>query len=415
MPPSPNAVRWGFASALVVLLTFLSLSWGLGVRTGSPIATRTDLFFQSDAGGLVTDAKTDFTARGRGVHPILYFVWTKPLYHLSRALESGILADVTATVGSRLLVALWAGAGMGVLVFGLIRRGVPGSAILAVAPVYLLGCGQAMACMPDHFGMSQGILAASFGVYIAPGRFGRKFAALAFLALLAGGITVTNVAFPAGLCALLVLGHYGSRLPWRWIAGAVAITVLTLAAGIAVLFFVGDLLERFVMRVEGYLTWRLTDDPLEALKFTFRGLVDAVVAPTPAVTRDNLDKVPMLTYQPVGQSYSAWPYDLGQSVGAVAWLVLLIMGTARALRSTDLRIPTSVLIAWVFWNAIFHNLWGDEYFLYTPHYSWALVALSLLGWQRISSKWIWLVSAPAASAAASTLWQYRELIASIEN
>jgi len=411
----PNASRWGFATAVVVILAFLSLSWGLGVRTGRPLAERTDLFFQSDAGGLVTDAETDFSSRGRGVHPILYFVWTKPLYHAGQGLDPIIPAEVTATVGSRLLVAVWAGTGMGVLAAGLIRRGVPGSAILAVAPLYLLGCGQSMACMPDHFGISQGILAASFGVYLAPGRFGRKLAGLAFLTLLAGGITVTNAIFPASLCGLLAISQYRSRIRWQWIVAASTIGVAMIAMGMGVLFLVEDLFERFVMRVEGYLTWRLTEDPLEALKFTFRGLVDAVVAPTPAITRDNLDRVPMLTYQPVGQPYSAWPYDLWQSVGAVAWLILLAVGTANALKSKDFRIPSAVLVAWVLWNAIFHNLWGDEYFLYTPHYSWALVAFVLLGWQRISAKWIWPFTAVTAAAAAFTLWEYSRLIASIES
>jgi len=403
----------GLIAAALVTVGLMTMSWGLGVSAGRPISTRTDLFFQSDAGGLVTDAATDFKSRNRGVHPLLYFVWTKPLYLLAKALEPTIPMQTTAVVGSRLLVSTSAGLGVGMLVVGLVRRGITPRILLAIAPLYLLGSGQAMAAMPDHFGISQGVLAAAFGTYLAPGSFRRGVLLLGILSVLATGVTVSNFLFPFALLVAHVVQNYRDRAKWWWYAIVIGVCIAIAASGLLVLIVADGLRERFLMRVEGYLTWRITKDPVGALQFAFRGVIDSVVAPTPSITRDNLDRVPMLTYQPSGGSYSVWPYDWRQSIGASLWLGLLAFGTVRAIRGKEFRIPAIALGAWILWNAIFHNIWGDEYFLYTPHYSWALITLVSLGLASMKSRWVWPITLAISLTCIHTLLQYRDAIASI--
>lgn len=43
-------------------------------------------------------------------------------------------------------------------------------------------------------------------------------------------------------------------------------------------------------------------------------------------------------------------------------------------------------------NLLFHNMWGDEFFLFSPHWSWALMLVVLLGSRGLP---VWTV-APAA-------------------
>jgi hypothetical protein len=40
-------------------------------------------------------------------------------------------------------------------------------------------------------------------------------------------------------------------------------------------------------------------------------------------------------------------------------------------------------MAWIGFNLVFHNLWGDEFFLYSPHWVWALLTLVMLGIGRL--------------------------------
>ena len=86
---------------------------------------------------------------------------------------------------------------------------------------------------------------------------------------------------------------------------------------------------------------------------------------------------------------------------------------ASELGGFSLRLAVLVLLLWCGWNAIFHTIWGDEYFLYTPHYAWAFLTMALLGWQRLPLRWLVAVALPIAIANILTLWTYRTLLLTI--
>lgn len=401
----------GTVAALVTATTFFAVAGVLDVHPYRPMASRTDVFFQSDAGGLISDTVTKFDERARGTHPIVYPIWTVPLHYVAVAIEPVVSREITATYGSRVLVNTVSGLGVGALVGTFRRRGVPGSRILVFAPLLLLGNGHTLAAIPDHFGLSLGVLAASFAAFIDPGPWLRRAAALCVLAGLAFGVTITNVAFPAGLLALLVATNV--RIPKGVYAALVVIAVLTLVAAVVAWNARPDIRARVNDRVGLYLTWKLTRDPALAATHMARGTIDAVVAPTPAVSRDNLDRVPMLTYQPAGVPYRLWPYDAVRSAGAVCWLVLFANGVVRSVFDRSFRVPAIALLVWVAWTLVFHTVWGDEYFLYTPHFAGALIVLALWGMRDVRMAYLTPAVIVIAIASLITLAEYRAAIVTI--
>jgi hypothetical protein len=76
---------------------------------------------------------------------------------------------------------------------------------------------------------------------------------------------------------------------------------------------------------------------------------------------------------------------------------------------TEARTALAVLALWICGNILVHLLWGDEMFMYSPHWSWALAAIPLL-----AAKWVPLpalagISMTIAVGQAATLFQVLEL------
>jgi hypothetical protein len=404
-------VRAAALAGLGTALAWWAVSSTLLVHPGRPMAARTDVFFQSDAGGIVADAVVNNTERSRGTHPLLYPACTRPLYELGGLLAPLVPREATATYGSRAIVNAGAGLGIAVLAHALLLRGLSWRRLAAAAPVLWLGSGFTLAAIPDHFGLGLGTLAAAFGFYLRDWPVRRKAIALALVALLAFGITVTNVLFPTLLLAAVLVR---AGLPrWCYLA---ALFLGFFGAGSAFAFVQSrpDLQARIGERVEMYLTWNLTRNPGLAAVRTFRGTVDAAVAPTPSVSAEsNLSGLPMLTYQPPGVPYPAWPYDAPRSFAAACWLALLTIGIATGLRHRPDREPLLLLWLWVSFNAVLHNIWGDEYFLYSPHYAWALLAAAVLGWSRQSGRIFTGLCLGTAAGASLTLLEVRSALLGI--
>ena len=65
---------------------------------------------------------------------------------------------------------------------------------------------------------------------------------------------------------------------------------------------------------------------------------------------------------------------------------------------------------WVAFNLIFHNLWGDEFFLYSPHWSWCLGAVLLAGARRLPPWLVVLLAVPLIVGQVATLIAYRNAL-----
>jgi hypothetical protein len=116
----------------------------------------------------------------------------------------------------------------------------------------------------------------------------------------------------------------------------------------------------------------------------------------------------MITYEPPGEPRSFWPYDAIQSAGVAAWLVLLSAGIASTLHDPSLRTVGLAIVVWILFNAALHNLWGDEYFLYSSHYVGPLLLLASLG--RLPTWFVTVATLFILTSAVRTLLIYRQLL-----
>lgn len=382
---SPRRIGLFFGAATAIW--YFLLSGIVGAVPGHPVAERVDAYFQTDAGGRIDDAFTGQSDRSVSAHPILHHVYVVPVYWTTKLLAPWIPPKLTALYGCRAYLALALGLGFGYLIAAMVRFGIDAFKIALLMPIVFIATAQTLASLPDHFGISQALLAVCFGVFlndrVRPDRWtGWKLAALALVTF---GITLTNATFPLGL------------MLWRWLAqrGTVPKWVLGLAgaAGSSTVAFVLWCANAphdmpFQWRIKTYLTGRFLSDWRGSLNRLVRGPLDAFAGPTPGIDTNNFHKYRMLTYEPTGAAYPLWPYESWVNVGIIAWIALLGLALVAGFRDWKSRWPVAVLLTWTVSNLLFHILWGDEFFLYSPHYSWAIWAMVVLGLRRIPAKWL---------------------------
>jgi hypothetical protein len=383
--------------ATAAWLFFLS-GW-LGVVPGKPLAERRDVLFNADAGQRIADAKTGTGSFGYGSHPLVHLLWPRLL---SRVVALAPDRDGAAVVLTRVVVACICGAGVGVLAGCLVTVGVRRATLAATAPIAWLATSNAVACLPDHFGLSLGVLAASFGLFLR--EWERRdvrgpSAGLLVLGVLASGVCLSNGAFPFGLWTLLRVRKQKPKWTLREDVFLFGVVVFVFAAVVAALPYAPDDVP-VLWQAKFWLHRRVVTDPADALTLAATGPLVTVVGPAPLTHRENYFRVPMVTYETESGRTRRWPYDAVGSVAALAWLGLVATAAGRAVRRPETRRPALVLIGWIGWNALFHNTWGDEYFLYSPHYAWAIVALVPLGLRDVSvRKWLPVVAVVAVGQA----------------
>jgi hypothetical protein len=403
--------RFGLVAGLFVFVSFMGISHWLQVRPGWPMATRTDVFFQSDAGGLIHDAILNHNERARGTHPLLYPCWTRPVHALTHLLEGRVPPETTATVASRVLVAGASGLGAGVLFGTLAGLGLARGRLVLALLLFAMANGHTLAAIPDHFGISLGLFCTATALLLRPMRPRSRWLALAGLGLLLFGITVTNVLYVMLFaCAAIIRELQGLR---RYAFLAAGLLALGLAwAGLHyTLKARPEIQKRVDERISLYLNDRIRLQPVAALEYTVRGLTDCMVAPTPHLTTDNLDQRLMLSYEREDAVRDFWPHDLWQTAAALAWFGLVVYGTIVLARTQ--RLLAVCLWLWVLGNGAFHNYWGDEYFLYSPHYAFALWLFAAYALQALPRGWATLSAVLILSGALHTLWQYGDLLAGI--
>jgi hypothetical protein len=128
--------------------------------------------------------------------------------------------------------------------------------------------------------------------------------------------------------------------------------------------------------------------PSAALTYGALLFVYPIVAPEPRLVSENAWNGARAPRGGLMLSYDPWSIgDLRGYFGiaAAAWLVLL--GCAwKAMRSGTAASLLKLLACWIVLNVAFHVAWGDEPFLYTPHWAFALFFVALLGARQLSSR-----------------------------
>jgi hypothetical protein len=367
----------GLIIGAMMALSLMAWSEILGVQPGQPIAERCDALFQSDAGQRVQDIRRGQSSFGMGSHALVHLLWPRVLHSLAHAFPDQNSASVWI---GRITVALAAGIGWGILACGLVRMGIPGNRLILLSPVAMLASSQCLVALPDHFGLSAGLLTASLGVYllaISSTQSFRHRRSLALLCALTAGVCITNVLLPLSLLIILLQQRYRPAWGNHYYGYFIIIFMIVIAISIRLIERAGPNTP-LVWQAKHWLNLRLIREPDEAAKRILRGTVEPVIVSTPMIDTNNLFQHEMVTLESPAMHYELWPYSGWQSIAAASWMIAWIVAVSHGLLSRPARGPTMILMIWIIWNLIFHNLWGDEFYLYSPHYSWALIAILLL-------------------------------------
>jgi Family of unknown function (DUF6080) len=430
---------------------FTLLSGWLGMKPGSVLLTRQNVFFNSDTNTWIDEIARQQapSASTRVIHPLEVFIWRPPYRVVHGLLRIVVPPDRAELVAARLLVALVAGAGVGLLAWLALAIGVGLPQCLLLFAMYLLFTSSSTIALPEHFGLSNGLLSTAFVIPILAANRRVSTAVLAALTVLCGGTTITNVFYP--LCALYQWGLRSVR------ARLAILAALVLALPLAIFLFIDSrkvvllytesdkeiasrvaVLPRYVpgitrwylktTKLHGhlgdFLNLRLVRHPLDAGVYGLYAVVAPAVGPPPAVKVTK--GAAMVTYesgQPLhwnpngfftgSDRVSFRDYWGVQGIGAVLWIGLLLTCTARAFRDRRMRNLAWLPAGWILFSLVFHNLWGDELFLYAPHWSWALMGLVLLGARGLSRSATASVVIPIAAAQVYTLVQIRSALLTI--
>jgi hypothetical protein len=341
--------------------------------------------FETDSGvrlRYLTDADTRPRALEFAQHPAFFLVW-RPVALTLEAMLSPFAADSSAAVlAVQLLVCSFAAAAAA-LIYLLARRW-GATAILAVqlSVLFILSTGSVLLVVPEHWAMASAMMLACFYLVSSPGAMtARRIVALAVLALLIAGTTVTNAVF-----GVLLMGAVLRKSPWRR-AERAFFTLLIAGALVTLVFVAPRLLE--MPAVSGFFNLRILEAPTQALLYIVFALLAPVIGPVPYRTFEREHVV--LSYEPV----SFGQYSAIQWIGVVAWAALLAFCIWRAVSDARSRRWTLWLLAWITFNLVFHNLWGDEFFLYSPHWAWAMFGVVAIALKRLP----W----PAMAAAATLI------------
>lgn len=358
------------------------LSGALGVHPGTASTNRGDVVFGSDLSSRVynlsgsTDATSELRERRYSVsHPLLNQLWGPLGGWLERRLRPRFPGE-SHLLAARTLVALVAGGGMAAIAGVAFVR--VGWKALPLFVIGLLGSANVLVSVPEHMGLSHGALSLVFATSLAS-RARWRTAGLVMAGGAAAATTITNAVAPivAILCRPAVAERARHLIAaCRRRPGVVALAVIATLAG-AVLV-VGQLRTRDTI-VTRFVNVRLAHGAPAVVHVLAAVAVYPAVAPSPRVAGAANDR--HLSYEPLSLS----DFDAVNGVGAVAWLVLLVVAARYAWTVTRPRAVVLMPLAWLVFNALFHSVWGDELFLYTPHWSWALMGLVFLGADALSA------------------------------
>jgi hypothetical protein len=383
--------RTGCFTAVATVLAvvwFLALSQGLGFRPNGLPIVRNDVLFNSDAASwvewLAGEARQ---TRPSPLHALLNLVWRPIARSLFAGYQLFLPHEVARVLAARTLVAVVAGLGFGCLVFLASIAGVSPAKRVIIASVYLLFSANMLVVAPEHWGLSNGLLSAC-GLLVCtdPGRR-VKIVLLCVLTVLLAGTTITNAVYPGvALCWEIARGAtpeegkarleaFFSPRSFAFAGLAVAATLMAAIIGRGV---IASKAPNLAGHLSGYLHLRVIRDPGRAAVDVLSEFVYPAVAPLPEIGPQGL------TYR----SFDRCTWLPLQIVAASAWIVLLGRCAASMASTPETRGVFIGLAGWIFFNSALHSIWGDEVFLYTPHWSWCLAVVVFLGARKLSMPFV---------------------------
>jgi hypothetical protein len=390
------------SAGLVAVVWFLLLSGWLGVAPDSVMMKRQNVLFNSDTNLWVDRMIGNARSPEQLVHPLEIPLWRGPCRALYHLLNTFLPAEYAGVLAARLLVAIVAGIGVASLAFLALHNGIRKLQVVLLFIVYLFFTSSSTISLPEHFGISNGLLSVTFVMPVVIASVRMRAIFLAAMGVLCGGTTITNLFFP--LASFVHLSLKSMRAKLALIGAAIPMTAgawwFLYTRSYTIHWFVGN-----------YLNLRLLRDPLKAGVYAIFALFGPVISPSPLVLR-----VPgwdMVTYEPAHAPLQLNYYSWIQAIGVVAWVLLLSRCVLNGFREDRTRPYVWLLAGWIIFNAIFHNIWGDDFILYAPHWSWALMGLVLLGARNLSLRFVATMCVPILIGQISTLFAIKSALETI--
>jgi hypothetical protein len=394
--------RLALLVGLVAAVWYIVLSGWLGMIPGTVIATRHNVLFSSDSALWAQRMIGDARPSAHVVHPIETFLWRPLCRALQHLLGLFLPLDYAGLLATRLLVAAVAGVGVGFMAFLALHNGIKTTQLILLFIVYLLFTCNSTAALPEHFGISNGLLSIAFVFPIVAASLELKAIVLAALVVLCGGTTLSNVVFPA-----VSYFHYCLKSMRTKMFVAATVT----AGGLGAFLFLYIRTWTLSHYIAKYSNLRLLRHPLQAAVYAISTLVAPAVGPTPQVLR--IPGWDMVSYEPGLETFHLSYYLGFQAIGAIAWAILLITCVFKGLRDERTRAYMWLPLGWLLFNFVLHNMWGDEFVLYSPHWSWALMGLVILGARDLSRRFIVTISVPIVASQILTLFAIKQALQTI--
>jgi len=396
---------FGAAIGVVSTIWLTLLSGWLGVRPGMLLAGRTNVLFQSDTftwmGWELGSAHIQIFPIS-AIHPLQVILWSPPIRIVAVALGLFMPHLASLIFAGRLFVAMCAGSGIGYLAWFALRIGMRELECAVLFTMYLLFTSNSTICLPEHFGISNALLTMAFVAPIFAANSRVRYTILGIMTVLIGGTTVTNAIFP-------VLSAVGPALksPRLRLAAFIAGPFLAFGA----VYFLYAHTWAFHYYISLSMRWRIFHDPLGTGTYLFYFLVSPVIGPHPLIV--NVFEGLMVSYDPPQGTLSMARYLVIPFIGGVAWLILLLRCTIEAYRNEAARFPLMLLLSWLAFNCVFHNVWGDDLSLYAPHWSWALMALVVMGAPRLPRRFVLVTALLVIVAQVPALLEIKKALETI--
>ncbi|HXY38525.1 MAG TPA: hypothetical protein VEQ10_02595 [Vicinamibacteria bacterium] len=360
------------------LLAFL-LAGVVYLAAGLPLLTtrayEADVF-DADAKRVVHDlARHDGTHYRTKVHP-LFVLCLNPL---GLALKAALVRPRLAALALNA-----AAAGAAVVLFRalLLRLGIAAPRAWLWTGLFATSATQVFfGLLPESYSFSSAALLLVFVAFAA----GAAFPARLVAATAAFAMTVTNLA-AAPLLAALAPAETGDRLRFRAARGlGLATLVLLLAVPLSLLqkrlypgadvFF----LPASVSEEENYLfrPGGLADVARRGSELAASVVFANLAAPT-LVVSERADEPPVTRFgspRPAGWAHAG------------LWAAALALALAGLARQRAWRRPLVVALAgWVGFNAVLHFVYGETLFLYSAHWTFAVIAIAAVGVEAMAAR-----------------------------
>ena len=191
---------------LAAVVWFMVLSGWTRSTAGSVMVKRQNVLFNADSNLWIDRMIGNERSPEQLIHPLEIIFWRAPCRAMQHVMATFLPPEDAGIAGARLVVALVHGLGVGFLAFLALRLGIKPSQCVLLFIIYFLFTSNCTAALPEHFGISNGLLSIAFVVPVLLTSVGATTVFLLGMALLCGGTTITNVLYP-----LAALWQYSFR------------------------------------------------------------------------------------------------------------------------------------------------------------------------------------------------------------